>query len=257
MTKQTVALGGRELTRVGLGTNRLTDTPENRSFLKAAVEAGVQLIDTAHLYTGGESERTIGATLTPYPDDLVVATKGGFNSGDPETIRTELEQSFESLRTETIDVYFLHRVDASVPLADTLAPIAEAHAAGRIRHVGLSEVAVEQILLGRSVVPVSAVQNEYSLEQRKHDEVIDFCAGEGIVFIPFFPLRGGGKTLEEVAKHLSATPQQVKLAWLLRRSDAMLPIPGTRNIEHLKLNLAALDVELSDDDYEQLRAVAD
>jgi pyridoxine 4-dehydrogenase len=251
MTK-TVALGGRELTRVGLGTNRLTDTPENRDFIRAAVEAGVQLIDTAHLYTGGESERTIGAALTPYPDELAVATKGGFNSGDPETIRTELAQSFESLETETIELYFLHRVDASVPLADTLAPIAEAHAAGRIRHVGLSSVSVEQILLGRSVVPVSAVQNEYSLDQRKHDEVVDFCAEEAIPFVPFFPLRGGGKRVDEIAQRLGATPQQVKLAWLLRRSKMMLPIPGTRDLEHLKLNLAALDLELSDEDYEAL-----
>src|SRR4029077_5702828 len=130
MTSKTVALGGHELTRVGLGSNRLTDTPENRDFLHGAVEAGVQMIDTAHLYTSGESERTIGATLAPFANDLVVATKGGYNSGDPETISAELEQSFESLQTDTIDLYFLHRFDAGVPLADTLAPIAAAHKAG-------------------------------------------------------------------------------------------------------------------------------
>jgi pyridoxine 4-dehydrogenase len=252
MTLQTVTLGGRELRRIGLGTNRLTDSPENRSFLRDALEAGVQMIDTAHLYTGGESEATIGAALSPPPEGVVVATKGGYNNGDPETIRSELEQSLERLRVETIDLYYLHRVDRKVPLAETLAPIAEYHRAGRIRDVGLSEVSVEEILLGRSVVPVSAVQNEYSLEHRSHDEVVDFCADEGIVFVPFFPLRGGGKTVDEIADRIGATAQQVKLAWLLRRSDAMLPIPGTRDLEHLKLNLAALDVELSDEDYRAL-----
>jgi pyridoxine 4-dehydrogenase len=188
----------------------------------------------------------------PPPDGLVVATKGGFNSGNPATIRAELEESFERLGAEIIDLYYLHRVDPAVPLADTLAPIAEAHAAGRIRNVGLSQVAVDQILLGRSVVPIAAVQNEYSLQQRQYDEVVDFCADEGIPFVPFFPLRGGGRRVDDIAERIGATPQQVKLAWLLRRSEAMLPIPGTRSLEHLKLNLAALDLELSDADYEAL-----
>lgn len=252
MTKQTVALGGRELRRVGLGTNRLTDAPENRAFLKTAVDAGVQMVDTAHLYTGGESETTIGAALAPFPGEVVVATKGGYNRGDPDTIRAEIEQSFKRLRTETIDLYYLHRVDPKVPLAETLAPIADYHQAGRIGSVGLSEVGTEEILLGRSVVPIAAVQNQYSLDERKHDEVVDFCVDEGIVFVPFFPLRGGGKAVDEIAERLGATPQQVKLAWLLRRSEAMLPIPGTLNPDHLKLNLAALDLELSDSDYEAL-----
>jgi pyridoxine 4-dehydrogenase len=251
MTK-TVSLGGRELTRIGLGSNRLTDSPENRAFLSGAVDAGVQMIDSAHLYTNGDSERTIGAALAPFPEDLLVATKGGYNSGDPEKISAELEQSFESLQVESIDLYYLHRVDDSVPLGDTLAPIAEAHKAGRIRNVGLSEVSVEEILLGRSVVPVSAVQNEFSLQEQKHNEVVDFCAEQGIVFVPFFPLRGGGKKVDEIAERLGATAQQVKLAWLLRRSPAMLPIPGTLDLEHLQTNLQALDVELSDADYEAL-----
>lgn len=250
MISQTVALGGLELKRVGLGTNRLTNSPENRSFLQNAVEAGLQMIDTAHLYTSGESETTVGATST---NGAFVATKGGYNSGDPETIARELEQSFERLRTEKIDLYYLHRVDSKVPLADTLAPIAEAHSAGRIANVGLSEVDTEEILLGRSVVPIAAVQNEYSLKERKHDEVVDFCAEEGIVFVPFFPLRGGGDAVDAIAERLGATSQQVKLAWLLRRSEAMLPIPGTLDLEHLRLNLAALDLELSDEDFERLR----
>jgi aryl-alcohol dehydrogenase-like predicted oxidoreductase len=215
MTSQTVALGGRELRRVGLGTNRLTDTPENRDFLDGAVGAGVQMIDTAHLYTSGQSETTLGAALAPFGEDLCVATKGGYSSGDPETISSELDQSFERLRTDTIDLYYLHRVDPKVPLADTLAPIADAHKAGRVRNVGLSDVSVEEILLGRSVVPIAAVQNEYSLQERKHDEVLDWCAEEGIAFVPFFPLRGGGKKVDEIAERLGLTAQAVKLAWLL------------------------------------------
>jgi len=252
MAKQTVALGGRELKRVGLGTNRLTNTAENRAFQQAAVEAGVQMIDTAHLYSNGESEVTIGAALAPFGEDVVVATKGGYNTGDPDTIRAEIEQSFERLRTDAIDLWYLHRVDARVPLAETLAPVAELHAAGRIRSVGLSQVDVQQILLGRSVVPIAAVQHEYSLQARENDEVVDFCADEGIVFVPFFPLRGGGKKVDEIAERIGATPQQVKVAWLLRRSEAMLPIPGTLDLEHLELNLAALELELSDEDYEAL-----
>jgi pyridoxine 4-dehydrogenase len=252
MTRQTVALGGRELRRVGLGTNRLTNTPENREFLQRAVDAGVQMIDTAHLYTSGESETTIGAALAPFDEDVCVATKGGYNSGDPETIAKELEQSFERLRTDVIDLYYLHRVDPKVPLADTLGPLAEAHSAGRIRNVGLSEVTVEEILLGRSIVPIAAVQNEYSLQERQHDEVVDWCTQEGLVFVPFFPLRGGGDTVDEIAQRLGTTPQAVKLAWLLRRSEVMLPIPGTRDLEHLKSNLAALDVELTDEDFAAL-----
>jgi aryl-alcohol dehydrogenase-like predicted oxidoreductase len=247
-----VNLGGRELSRVGLGTNRLTNTPENREFLQQAVEAGVQMIDTAHLYTSGESETTIGEALAPFGEDLCVATKGGYNSGDPETIAKELEQSFERLRTDTIDLYYLHRVDAKVPLADTLAPIAEAHAAGRVRNVGISEVTVEELLLGRSVVPMAAVQNEFSLQQQKHGEVLNRCTEEGLVFVPFFPLRGGGDRVDAIAEREGVTPQAVKIAWLLRCSEVMLPIPGTLDIEHLRGNLAALELDLSDEDYAAL-----
>lgn len=249
---KTIPFAGRELRRIGLGTNRLTDTPANRAFLGAAVEAGVQMIDTAHLYSSGESERTIGAALAPFANELVVATKAGYHGGGTERLREEIEESFERLRTDVIDLYYLHRLDPEVALPRTLEVLAEFHADGRIRNVGLSEVAVEEILLGRNVVPIAVVQNEYSLERRKHDEVLDFCAEEGILFIPFFPLRGGGKTVAEIAGRLGATPQQVKLAWLLRRAEVMLPIPGTLSVDHLRSNLAALDLELSDEDYEQL-----
>ncbi len=247
-----ISFAGRELRRIGLGTNRLTDATENHTFLRAAVAAGVQMIDTAHLYSGGESERAIGAGLAPFPPELVVATKAGYHGGGPDRLRSEIEESFERLRTDVIELYYLHRLDPEVALPRTLEVLASYHQEGRIRNVGLSQVGVEEILLGRSVVPIAAVQNEYSLEQRRHDEVVDFCADEGIAFVPFFPLRGGGKTVDQIAQRLGATAQQVKLAWLLRRSEAMLPIPGTLSLEHLEQNLAALEIELSDEDYEAL-----
>jgi pyridoxine 4-dehydrogenase len=248
-----IALGDHRLNRIGLGTNRLTDTPENRSFLEAAVGAGVNHIDTAHLYTSGESESTIGAALTPFADDLLVATKGGYRGGGPDRLREELEESFQRLQTDTIALYYLHRVDPETPLEETLAVFKEYHDAGRIKHVGLSEVSVDEIERGRTVVPIAAVQNEYSLAEREHDEVVDFCAEESLVFVPFFPLRGGNEaTLREIAGRHGASPQQIKLAWLLKRSPAMLPIPGTLSLEHLTENLAALDIELTDEDFERL-----
>lgn len=249
-----IALGDRRLTRVGLGTNRLTDTSANRSFLQAAVDAGIEMIDTAHLYTGGASEATIGATLPPLGERLVVATKGGYEpGGGVERLRAELEQSFERLGVERITLYYLHRDHPDLPLEDAMRLLAEYRAAGRIEHVGLSEVGVEQIERARAVLPIAAVQNEYSLGERKHEEVVDFCAAEGLVFVPFYPLAGGNpEVLGEVADRLGATAHQVKLAWLLKRSPAMLPIPGTLSAEHLRENLGALELELTDEDWARL-----
>jgi pyridoxine 4-dehydrogenase len=251
----TITLGDCRVNRIGLGTNRLSDTPENRAFLGAAVDAGVGLIDTAHVYAGGESERTIGAALAPFPDDLVVATKGGYERGGgrPERLRAELEESFDRLRTDTIALHYLHRVDPRVPLEETLGVLSEYRDAGRVRHVGLSQVSVEQIERARTVVPVAAVQNEYNLSERRYDDVVDFCERESIPFVPFFPLRGRPPApLDEIASRYDATPQQVTLAWLLKRSPCMVPIPGTLSLEHLNANLAALDLELSDEDYAKL-----
>jgi pyridoxine 4-dehydrogenase len=251
----TITLGDYRVNRIGLGTNRLTDTPENRAFLGAAVDAGVGLIDTAHVYTGGESERTIGAALAPSPDDLVVATKGGYERGGgrPERLRAELEESFDRLRTDSIALYYLHRVDPGVPLEETLGVLREYRDAGRVRHVGLSQVSVDQIERARAVVPIAAVQNEYNLSERTYDDVVDFCERENIPFVPFFPLRGRAPApLDEIASRYDAPPQQVTLAWLLKRSPCMVPIPGTLSLEHLKTNLAALDLELSDEDYAEL-----
>jgi aryl-alcohol dehydrogenase-like predicted oxidoreductase len=242
---RTLTLGDRELARIGLGTNRLTDTPLNRAFIADAVEAGVQMIDTAHIYTGGDSERTIGAALADDPPEVVVATKGGYRpgTGNPEALRAQLEQSFESLRTETIGLYYLHRVDPETALEDSLGLLKEYRDAGRIEHVGLSAVGVDEIERGRAVLPIAAVQNRYNLAERRYDDVVDFCEAEGIVFVPYYPLHGP-----------EATPNQVKLAWLLKRSPATLPIPGSLSLEHLRENLAALGLELSDADYEELTA---
>jgi len=255
---RSVKLGDIEVGRIGLGTNRLTKTPENIAFIKSAVAAGVQMIDTAHSYTGGQSEETIGEALSPIPDGCVVATKGGFSGagrGRPEVLRAEIEESLRRLRTDSIALYYLHRVDPATPLEESLGAIKEYRDRGRIRHVGISEVGIEQIERARKVVPIAAVQNQYNLSERKYDAVVDYCASEGIVFLPFFPLRGrGGAALGEIARRHSATTAQIVLAWLLRRSPGMLPIPGTLSLEHLKENLAATEIELTDAEFEALRA---
>ena len=255
-TSRTIALGRRRLNRIGLGTNRLTNTAESRSFLEAAIGAGVNFVDTAHLYAGGESESAIGMALAPFADDLVVATKGGYHPGGGTAgLRKELETSLERLRTDTIALYYLHRVDPDVPLKETMSLLKEYRDAGRITHVGLSEVSVEQIQRARSVVPIAAVQNEYNLPERGSDEVVDYCTSEGIVFVPFYPLHGDkSPVVAEIARRYDATPSQIRLAWLLHRSPVMLPIPGTLSREHLKENLAALDIELSAADFETLSA---
>ena len=252
---RTATLGGHRFNRIGLGTNRLTDTPENHDFLKGAVEAGVGLIDTAHLYTGGESERAIGNALAPFQDEFVVATKGGYHpgSGRPERLRAELEESFERLRSDTITLYYLHRVDPEVPLEESLAVLKEYRDAGRIEHVGVSAMSVDQIERARTVVPIAAVQNEYNLSERKYEDEVDFCEREGLLFVPYYPLHGPSDgPLGQLASRYDATPEQVMLAWLLKRSPSIVPIPGTLSLEHLKTNLAALDIELSDEDYARL-----
>jgi pyridoxine 4-dehydrogenase len=251
-------LGDIEVARIGLGTNRLSNTPANDAFLKEAVAAGVSMIDTAHSYTNGASEETIGAALSPAPDNVVVATKGGGGGGGgrgrPDVLQAEIEESLRRLRTDSIALYYLHRVDPETPLEESLAAIKQHRDRGQIRHVGISEVSIDEIERARRVVPIAAVQNHYNLSERKHEAVVDHCAREGIVFVPFFPLRGdGGSALAEIAARHGATPAQITLAWLLRRSPAMLPIPGTLSLEHLKENLGALRIELSDADFEALR----
>jgi aryl-alcohol dehydrogenase-like predicted oxidoreductase len=244
----TLRLAGVEVPRIGLGTNRLTTAPEHVRFVRDAVAAGVRHIDTAHLYTGGESERAIGEALEGVSEELLVATKGGYGGagqGRPDVLTAQIEQSLRSLRTDVIGLYYLHRIDPETPLEESLGAIKAYVARGAIRHVGVSDVSVEQIERARRVVDVAAVQNRYNLAAREHDEVIDHCEREGIAFVPYYPLRGdGGPGVTSAAERLGVTENAVKLAWLLQRSPIVLPIPGTLSIEHLRENLAALELDL-------------
>ncbi|MDX6585575.1 MAG: pyridoxine 4-dehydrogenase [Solirubrobacterales bacterium] len=242
-------LGDREVKRVGLGTNRLESTPANRAFLREAVDAGLDHIDTAHLYTNGESERTIGEALAPFPNHLTVATKGGYH--EQRRLRNEVEQSLESLRSDSIDLYYLHRV-GKTPIEESVGLLDELRREGMIRNIGISDVSIGEIDRAKAVAPIAAVQNEFSLDEQEDGEVVDFCAVEGIAFVPFFPLRGGNEAVNDIARSRGLTPSQVKLAWLLKRSHVIAPIPGTLNASHVRENLDALDVELGDEEFERL-----
>jgi pyridoxine 4-dehydrogenase len=248
----TFRLAGVDVPRIGLGTNRLTTAARHVSFVREAVAAGVRHIDTAHLYTRGESERAIAEALRGSREDVLVATKGGYGGagqGRPEVLRAQIEQSLRSLRTDAIGLYYLHRVDPQTPLEESLGAIKAYVDRGAIRHVGISEARVAQIERARQIVPIAAVQNRYNLAERGHDDVIDYCERERIAFVPYFPLRGGGGPgVAAAAERLGVTANTVKLAWLLRRSPVVLPIPGTLSVEHLRENLAALALDLGDAD---------
>ena len=255
VTSQFTPLGDLHLGRIGLGTNRLRNTPDNVAFIQSAVDAGVHLIDTAHLYTGGESEQTIGRALSPVARGVVGATKGGYGGrgrGRPEVLCNEIEQSLESLRTERIALYYLHRVDPETPIEESLGAIKEFVDRGRIERVGISDVKIPVIERARKVVPIAAVQNEYNLSERKHDDVVDYCTREGIVFVPYYPLHGESRAVRDTAKRHAATPSQVMLAWLLARSPMMLPIPGTLSLAHLRENLGAAGLELTQAEIREL-----
>ncbi len=231
LPSRTVRLGDVDITRIGLGTNRLTNTDENRAFIRAAVEAGVQMIDTAHLYTDGQSEETIGAALSPVPEGVIVATKGGYGGpgrGKPDVLRAQIEESLKRLRSDRIALWYLHRVDPETPIEESLTVAVEYRDRGVIEQVGISEVDVEQIRRAREIVPIAAVQNHYNPNDRHWEAVVDYCAQEGILFVPFYPLE-------------SAASAHDALRWLLERSPVMLPIPGTLNIDHLRENLSALE----------------
>ncbi|ELZ91616.1 oxidoreductase [Haloferax mucosum ATCC BAA-1512] len=270
----TFDIGG-ELTvrRLGFGAMRITgeqiigtpDDEENaRKVLHEALARGINFIDTADSYGPGVSERLIGEALAPYPDNLVVATKGGFlrntdgdwiPRADPDYLRNAVLGSLDRLRTDTLDLYQLHcpDPDPDVSLEDSVHALAELKDAGQIRHVGLSNVSVEHLDEARDIVEIATVQNHYNVATREDEAVIDACEKHGIGFIPYFPLGGGdlGDKADDVAavatKH-DATAQQVALAWLLHRSDVMLPIPGTSSVAHLRDNIAASHIDLDDED---------
>jgi pyridoxine 4-dehydrogenase len=256
----TITFGDLMVNRLGLGTNRIYDNEQGYTLLRRAVELGVNFIDTAHRYAGGESEAAIGNTLAPYGNGLIIATKGGMGNGASlEQLRSELEESLRRLQTDHIELYQLHRVDPEVPLAETMQALKKFQDEGLIRHIGLSEVSVEQLEEALSVAPVVSVQNEYNVANRKYEDLVDYCTGHNIAFIPWFPLGGlAGDTVKvekvvaEVAKKYDASSQQIALAWLLKRSPMMLPIPGTTSPEHLEDNLKAATIELSDADYQAL-----
>lgn len=251
-TTERLELEGVELTRIGLGTNRLTDTSDNREFLRQAVEAGVNFIDTAYVYTHGESEQTIGAALGGR-EDIVIATKGGMGGAAPEVLEDQIDQSLRRLQTDRIDLYYLHRVDAEIPIEKSVEAIDARRSRGEIGHIGLSAVTVEQIERARKVAQIAAVQNPYNLPQRQHEDVVDYCESEGILFVPYYPLRDtSAPRLAEIARSHNATPSQIVLAWLLKRSTVMVPIPGTLSIEHLHENLAALETELNGEEFDAL-----
>jgi aryl-alcohol dehydrogenase-like predicted oxidoreductase len=245
----TLQLAGADVSRIGLGTNQLAHRPENIEFIREALAAGVGLIDTAHLYAGGESEATIGAALRGGAQGCVVATKGGWEDGSPSALAREIEESLTRLQTERIDLYYLHRVDAHVPVEESVHAIAQYRDSGQIVDIGVSNVTLEELKRARAVAPIAAVQNHYNLSHREAEDVIDYCAAEGIVFVPYFPLRGDAPpALRELASRHEVTPNQIVLAWLLRRSPAVLPIPGTLSLGHLRENLAALEIDLNDDE---------
>jgi pyridoxine 4-dehydrogenase len=264
------------VSRVGFGAMRLTGQgiwgpPKDRkaaiAVLRRAVELEINFIDTADSYGPHVSEELIAEALFPYPKGLVIATKGGWNrpgpnqwthDASPAHLREAVEGSLKRLRLDRIDVYQLHAPDPVVPLEASLETLAELRNQGKIRLIGLSNVTREHIERGRKIVPIASVQNRYSFADREWDYVVDYCESNGIAFIPWFPLGAGtvaGEVLDEIAQAHHATPKQVALAWLWRRSPVMLPIPGTSSIAHLEQNVAAAAVHLTKEEYERLAEV--
>jgi pyridoxine 4-dehydrogenase len=238
--------------------------------VRAAVEQGVDFIDTADSYGPLVSEQIIAEALHPYPDNLVIGTKAGFTRqgpgvwtvvGHPAYLTQQVELSLRHLKLDRIDLIQLHRIDPAVPLADQLGAFKELQDQGKVRHIGLSEVSVEELKAARAVVDVVSVQNLYNLTNRQSQDVLDYATAEGIAFIPWFPIATGDlaapdSPVADIARELDATPSQVALAWLLQKSPVVLPIPGTKSVEHLTENMGAAGLTLSDEDMARLDALA-
>ena len=272
----TFKIGGQlEVNRVGYGGMQLTgpgvwgdaeDRDNAIKLLRQAATSGVNFIDTADAYGPHTNETLIADALHPYTG-LVIATKGGLMrtgpsqwavNGKPEYIRDAIEGSLKRLKVSHIDLWQLHRFDPNVPIEETLVPVVDAVKAGKIKHVGLSEVGIEQIERAANILPIVSVQNKYNLNERQWEEMVDYTAKRNIAFIPWYPLASGPSKMDDkisniAAKH-NATTAQIALAWLLRRSPNILLIPGTKSIEHLQQNIAANTIELSDDEFAQLSA---
>jgi pyridoxine 4-dehydrogenase len=276
----TFTLGG-DLTvnRLGFGAMRITgkgiwgepNNPQEASrVLRRAVELGVNFIDTADSYGPEVSERIIGETLAPYPKGVFIATKAGLTRqgpdrwlpvGRPEYLHQQLEMSLRRLKLERIDLYQLHRIDPKVPVEESLGKLVELQKAGKIRHIGLSEVSVEEIKRASKTARIVSVQNLYNLSDRKHEDVLRYCEQNGLAFIPWFPVAAGklakaGGPLDAAAKRHGVSIAQLSLAWLLHRSRVMLPIPGTSSVAHLEENVAAADVKLSDAEWQEIERAA-
>jgi aryl-alcohol dehydrogenase-like predicted oxidoreductase len=276
----TFKLGG-DLTvnRLGFGAMRITGDgvwgwPKDKEgalkVLRRAVELGVNLIDTADAYGPEVSELLIAEALYPYPSGLVIATKGGLTrpgpgqwvpNGRPEYLKQCVDKSLKRLRLERIDLYQLHRIDRNVPAEDSLGALKEAQQAGKIRHVGLSEVTAEEIERARKVLPIVSIQNQYNISNRKSEKALIYCEKERLGFLPWSPIGGGrlstGSALEEAAKRHHISVYQLALAWLLHRSPEMLPIPGTSSVPHLEENMAAEKLDLSPADWKEIDALAE
>ena len=270
--------GGLAVGRVGFGAMRLCgpgvwgepDDPQNAErVLRRAVELGVNFIDTADAYGPGVSERLIASALHPYPDGLVIATKGGYTrqgpgrwrtNGRPKHLREACEGSLRRLKLDRIDLYQLHRPDRSIPFERSVEALARLREEGRIRHVGLSNVSAGELERAADIVPIASVQNRYNLNDRRSEAVLRACERAGIAFIPWLPLATGrlgrpGGALRETASRHGATVAQVVLAWLLAKSPVMLPIPGTSSVEHLEENVAAARLRLTGEDVEALTSL--
>ena len=267
------------VTRLGFGSMRLTgkgvwgppvDRAEAISVLRRAVELGINFIDTADSYGPHVAEELIAEALHPYPADLVIATKGGFDrpgpdrwveNGRPEHLISACEGSLRRLRLDRIDLYQLHRIDPKVPAEDQLGTLKNLQAQGKIKHIGLSEVSVAQLQHAQKIVNVVSVQNRYSVTDRGSEDVLNHCEQQKIAFIPWYPLAAGhlagpDSPIGRVAKQLNATPSQVAIAWLLKRSPVMLPIPGTSKVKHLEENVAAAGMQIDDSEFKALQRSA-
>ena len=246
------------------------DRDEARKVLKRAIELGVNFIDTADAYGPEVSEDIIAEALYPYPKDLVIATKGGFARsgpnkwemvGRPEYLRQCVEMSLRRLKVERIELYQLHRIDPKVPVEESLGALKDFQKAGKIRHIGLSEVSPAEIDQASKTVKIVSVQNQYNLSDRRHEKAVKYCEQHNMAFIPWFPVAAGklaqpGGPLDQLAKNHKATVAQLSLAWLLHHSPVMLPIPGTSSVKHLEENMAAAKLHLSAEEWKTIESAA-
>ncbi|CAL9674913.1 aldo/keto reductase [Streptomyces sp. enrichment culture] len=280
--ERTFPIGGDlPVRRLGFGAMRLSDSgpsssslvwsapedPESaRAVLRRAVDLGVDLIDTADAYGVGANEELVASALRPYPDRVVISTKVGVvrpaptewvPMGRPEYLKQQAELSLRRLGVEQLDLLFLHRIDPKVPLADQIGAFKELKEAGKVRHIGLSEVSIEELEQAERITPVAAVQSVYNVADRRNEAVVDYCAARGIAFLAYFPLAIGAHARQDgplaaVAEEIGATPSQVALSWLLHRDACVLPIPGTSSVPHLIENQAAADIELTAEHIDRL-----